>query len=465
MAFMDLFDKDDMALAKKVLDYYDGESKEYLMKYLQVHRKHALKKGINPRTRNIVKMVADKSGLLFNGKAPVIQVYNGETVDEQASTTTLQIFQSADWVEFFTNFDVVLRMLKTAYVLVQVDPETGQWMFEMLDQHNCAVHLDQFKRLDTLVYCTGDTKEGKTYRVWTNEIVQDLLVDENGNETLYNAQPNPFGIIPAAVFHDTNVPREDAWNEIPEDLVEVNDIYNLHITDSEYAAMWNKQPTLFTNAMIQGGLGGQMVEQAPVYGEALPRWAPSTEPGFVGGPGTVVALETTGGDSVYLEYQAPNVSLMPLDDMVNKWVMDFASDWSVRVSTDGQGSADSGFKLIVQELPNLELRKQRQRMFEAGFKRLYKVIKAVAAQVGISLPEDSELFVKFTAPELPVDRKVTEDIWAARIAGGRASRVDYFMEEMGMSREEAIAKVDEVLRFNQAQAAPRAALQNTTVSV
>lgn len=464
MSFMELFDKDDQALAKKVLDYYDGESKEYLMKYLQVHRKHALKKGINPRTRNIVKMVADKSGMLFNGKAPTIAVYNGEVVDEQASTTTLQILQSADWVEFFTNFDVVLRMLKTAYVLVQVDPESGTWMFEMLDQHNCAVHLDQFKRLDTLIYCTGHTDQGKTYRVWTKEIVQDLTVDEHGNETLSNAQPNPFGIIPAAVFHDTNVPRDEAWNEIPEDLVEVNDIYNLHITDSEYAAMWNKQPTLFTNAMIQGGTGNQMAEQQ-VYGEALPRWVPSSDPGFVGGPGTVVALETVGGESVYLQYQAPNVSLMPLDDMVNKWVMDFAADWSVRVSAEGGGSADSGFKLIVQELPNLELRKQRQRMFEAGFKRLYEVIKVVAGAIGISLPPESQLFVKFAPPDLPIDVKANEDMWAARIAGGRASRVDYFMEVHGMSREEAIAKVQEVLALNAAQTPARAASAVTQVQL
>lgn len=444
MSYMSLFDKDDQEFADKVLDYYDGESKECLMKFLQVHRKNAIKKGMIPRTRNITKMVADKSGMLWNGKAPKIEVYRGNDVDEGASIITQQILESADWVEFFTNFDVVLRLLKTAYVLVQVDPVSKQFVFEMLDQHNCAVALDTFKRLDTLIYETGKDGDYCTYRVWTNLEYFDLRVDQHGNEEVIpgSTMPNPYGLIPASVFHDTGTPRSEAWNEIPSDLIEINDIYNLHITDSEFSAMWAKMPTLFTNAQIQGGTG-QTMEAVQNYGEALPRWVPSSDVGFVGGPGTVVAVETQG-ENVYLDYKGPVPPLMELDTIVNKWVQDFAGDWSVSISAEGNGSADSGFKLVVKELPNLELRKKRQRMQEAGFKRLYHILVAVASSVGITLPPEGELFLSFAAPELPVDEKATEEVWDLRINAGRASRVDYFMEAKGMSRLEAEAKVLEI---------------------
>jgi hypothetical protein len=448
MSYMSLFEKKGQATANKVIDYYEGDSKSHLMKFLQDYRKNALKKGLQPRTRNIVKMVIDKSGMLFNGKAPVLEVYadaNSVTPDIVASAKTQVIFESANWVEFFNNFDAMVRMLKTCYVLVQYSVEKKRWLFQALSQKNCGVSLDIFGDLETLIYETGVVKDqGTTYRVWTALEVIDLIVDENGNEVITERLPNIYGIIPASVFHDTNIPfSDDDWNTIPQDLVEVNDIYNLHLCDSEFASMWNKNPTLFTNARIQGGVSGTMVEQQN-FGELLPRWVPSNDPGFVGGPGTVVAVETDG-EAVYLDYKKPDVALMPMDDMVSKWVADFAGDWSVNIKLDGNGSAaESGFKLVVEELPNLELRKERSRMFETGFKKLYEVLKVLANIHGYGLPEDSVLFITFAQPDLPVDEKASEEVWSIRINERRATRVDYFMSMHGLSKEEATLKVAEI---------------------
>jgi hypothetical protein len=204
------------------------------------------------------------------------------------------------------------------------------------------VLVDDFKRLNTLVYETGEEDDCCTYRVWTAEEVFDLKVDCHGNEERIpgTTMPNPYGLIPASVFHDTNTPRSDAWNEIPEDLIEINEIYNLHISDSEFSAMWAKMPTLFTNAQIQGGTGQTMeAYQSPT--DKLPRWVPSSDVGFVGGPGTVVAVETNG-EPVFLDYKGPVPPLSDLDAIVNKWVQDFAGDWAVSIAAEGNGSADSG---------------------------------------------------------------------------------------------------------------------------
>jgi len=446
MAYMDLFDEKAKALACRCLDYYDGRSKEHLIKFLQTYRKYALGKGLIPRTRNLTKKIADKSGLLFNGKPPMVEVYpvdDAPSPDDALSAQLHELFESARWVEFFSNFDPTVRLLKTAWVLVQYAPEKDRWVMDTMTQANAAVSVDLFGDLEVLLYETGKVDDYRTFKVWTPLEVFDLYVDKAGNEEKRDALPNPYGVIPAAVFYDTNVPRSGAWNPIPEDLIEVNDMYNLHITDSEYTASWNKQPTLFTNAQIQGGTGTQYVEKQ-VYGEPLPRWVPSSAPGFVGGPGTVVGIETNG-EQVYLEYKKPDVDLMPLDDIMSKWVADYADDWSVNIKLDGQGSAaDSGFKLVVEELPNLELRKARQRMFEAGFERLFEVIKNVGAYHGVTFPPEAVVDVTFSTPDLPVDEKASEEVWSIRISEGRASRVDYFMATKGLSLEEAEAKVAEI---------------------
>jgi hypothetical protein len=84
-------------------------------------------------------------------------------------------------------------------------------------------------------------------------------------------------------------------------------------------------------------------------------------------------------------------------------------------------------------------------MFEAGFKRLFKAIKAVLnTYMPSTFSEDAELFAQFSAPSLPVDQTADEQLWTVRISQGRASRVDYFMEKFGMTREEALAKVAEI---------------------
>ena len=461
---MDLFDKSERELASKILSYYDGKSKPYLTQFLDLHRKNAVQKGMIARTRNLMKDVIDKSGMLFSGRPPTIEVWNigADQANEQATAAAQDVFESASWVEFFNNFDGVVRMLKTAYVLVQFDEDSRQVIFTVLSQANAAVHVNTIGQVDTLIYFTGQDGDVATYRVWTPEVVQDLLVGPGGVETFANAIPNPYGIVPAAVFHDTNTPRDGVWNPIPEDLVEINDIYNLHITDAEYAIMHSKLETLFTNAKIQGSdtyLGATTV----AYGSALgPRVVNGTIGGaFVGGPGEAVAIETNG-ESVFLDYKGPKPDIKSADDVIKGWVKDFARDWSVSVEDDVSGGADSGFKLIVKEMPNTELRKKRQRMFEAGFKRLYAVMLAISNVKGLGLVADTELIVTFSPPELPVDEKSSEDVWSRKIKEGRSSDVEYFMVQQGLSEQEAIMKVQKLAEHRRILAATQSPVPEAT---
>jgi len=448
----DLFDGTNKDSAQAFLDYYDGKQKPYLMKKLRKLRKNAITKGLQPRHRNIVKMVVDKSGLLFNGKPPTLNIYVGEDqtqIDENQSAELMVWLDSCDWVEFFTNFDAVVRMLRTGVVLWQyIPPSDGEApaLYPIiLGQHNSAVHVDNITRkIDTVVYCTGKTKDGETFRVWTPEVIQDLFVDKHGQESIINAEPNPYGAVPASAFHDTNTPRDGFWNEIPEDLIEINDIYNIALSDSEYSSMWAKYQTAVTNSRVAASdnQAGLMVP-VNIPGTPYDRMVETT-PAALGGPDTILELDTNGVQAPFFEYKGPKPDLMPLDSIVKQWVIDFAGDWSVNAAVETNAS-DSGFKLIVREMPNLELRKKRQRMFEAGFHRMFKVIKLVVNTFHPgTFTDDAELFVKFANPDLPIDEKTTEEVWSRRIKEGRASRLMYFMQVHGMTEKEAQATIDEI---------------------
>lgn len=450
--------------ARKSINYYDGRQVEEITAFLssaESFRKHWKEKGQVPRTRNITKAIVDKSGLLFSGNEPKLEVWSGDSINLSASQTFKDLMDDANWIEFFTNFDNQVRMLKSGLVLVQWDAENKRLILDALHVGNSVVTVDYNSRVikELLIMTSQDGDEIATYRHFTLETITDYSYNVENKQLQIEAQfDNPYGIVPATPFYDTATPRTGVWNVIPRDLVGLNEMYNLHLMDSEYSAAWSKVKTLFTNADIDGSGNYTETYDDPVTG--MPRQVPA-QPHAVGGPGRVVKID---GDNIFLEYKGPDVSLTPIEEIFSNWVKDFAADWSVRLQSSGDASATSGFQLIVEELPNLELRKQRQKMFEAGFNRLYKVVAYVTQGIpGINLPLDAYLDVIFGAPALPIDEKAVEDVWSRRIIEGRASRIDYFMEVKGMSKEEALEKVAEIDAINSIR--PQTPTRNTTVQV
>ena len=440
--FADYLNTDEAKAADCALDYLDGEQEEELIEVLNhpnKGRKDWKEQGMIPRWRNITKMIVQKSGLLFDDGAPVIELQTPDTdiTNVEATKKFVTMLEDLQWEEFYNNMDQVVRLLKTALVLVQWDPETNKPVIDALHKANCEVILKKNnKDIDTLIYKTGeyetDAGEVETFRVFTDTLIQDITSDERGNESITLSVPNPYGIIPVAVWHDTATPRVEFWNYPGTELVSLNEMYNLHLTDSEFAASWAKRATLFTNATMP-------VEYSDTQGSGMSQFRPGmqpTGPGIIGGPGKVIQIETQGLQNVLLEYKSPQVDLKPIDDMFKAWIRDFAADWSVNVQIDGSGSATSGFQLVVEEIDNLQLRKKRQRQCEAHLKRFYEVFKLVCfVGGGIVFPDDVELEVTFSDPGLPVNQKEQEEVWSIRIKEGRASRVDYFMAVEGMTKE------------------------------
>ena len=120
-----------------------------------------------------------------------------------------------------------------------------------------------------------------------------------------------------------------------------------------------------------------------------------------------------------------------------------AYDWSVNVRVDGSGHANSGFQIVVEEIDSLQLREKRAQSFQAGFRRLYEVLKALYPTL-----TDGQLKVIWAPPSLPINTAENENIWTTRIEQGRASVLDYLREVGGMDDATAYEKIQEIQAVN-----------------
>lgn len=457
--WVEMLQTDKAKNAKKALNYLDGQQEAELEKLLSdpnKGRRGWKSRGIIARTRNLTKMIVEKSGQLFKDKAPIFEVYpeGADTYDETDTKVFMDEMYKTEWQEFFINVDQVVRLLKTAIVLMQYNQEDDRIELEVLHRGNCAVMVNPVSRsIDALIYITSESGGIATYRIITNDMFIDLMEQKSGGKSqivITDQNPNTYGVVPACVFYDTSVPRSGFWNEASMELVGINELVNLHITDSEYAISWAKLPTLF---MIDCEVTGNntTMELVQDSNSPLPHQAP-TEQVHTGGPSRAIMLASNGQGTPSVQYLSPSINIEPLDKVVDNWIKSYAADWSVRVKAAGEGQATSGFQLVVEELPNLDLRKMRQRMFEAGFKRFYRVFRSVVSVAkGVSLNPTAELFVQFGEPVLPTDTKVQEEVWSVRINEKRATVIDYLMETKGMTRDEAEEKWAEIKAFDEAQ--------------
>lgn len=461
---------DECGIAKKSLDYYDGNQLSHVISELDDPyrgRKNWRQRGFIPRSRNIIKTIVDKSGLLFCGNAPHVEVQYDNVTDDALSTNLLTELNKAGWVEFFTNFDNMVRLLRTGAVLIQYVPETQSMTLDPLHKGNAYLAINPVtKNIETALVNMGCEvgSDDDLYRLFTIDKISDYAYDDSiagGRLTLMAEYDNTYGCIPVAVFHDTHTPRYGLWNQVPTDLLGLNDAYNFHLIDLEYAAKFSNRKALFTNVDIKADFTpASTVGQVNLESGSYTPQMNTT----IMAPDRIIRFDTGPGDNPFVEFKGPDINPQPTIDMMRAWIKDFAHDWCVDVNFDGSGGATSGFQLVVEQIDNLELRKQRQRMMEAGFKRLYKVIASVLTSVGKPFDANADLFVQFDDPELPVDNKVEEEMWSLRIKESRASRVDYFMATQGMTKEEAEEKVAEIDGYNDARIAKAQQLGATSTT-
>jgi len=424
----DLFDNDEARHAQKALDYLDGNQIQHVIELLSDKssgREGWKKKGLRPLYRNITKNIIHKSAMLYKNGLPQMIVEDNDNYNEKSTLVFNNILDQSHFLEFMSNFDEVVRILKTAMILTQYVEEHQALSFDILHRGNSVVKTDPFTKIPyELVMKAGSDDEYNYFRIITNELVSDYKEHiEDETVELISSEDNPYKMIPLTTFHDTNVPRTGYWSPASKDLTLFNDVLNMHMVDLEYAAGWMVHQELITNCTIIDPEDGEEVADNTI----------------VGGLGKIVHLDTNGIDSPLYEYRGPSIDLTQSHELMTNWTKDIATDWSVTIKQEGVATSGvSGFSLIVAEKDNLELREQRQRMQENGLKRFYQVFKTIYNMHNVQVFSDSsELQVEFKPAVLPFDTEKSERVWTEKIAAGKASIEDYLQKTHDITREEA----------------------------
>jgi hypothetical protein len=452
--------------AMKARNYYEGQQEEEVVKVLNdpyKGRTNWQSEGYTPRFRNVTKMIIEKSGLLFKDAPPVLEVFNQNQVTPDMVPTTLisEELAKVEWSDFAIKLDEMTRLLKTSVVLIQWDAEEKQIALDLLHRGNCEVVINPTtKKPRSMIYRYSADDHGSDYAIWTMEEIVWVSDRREGGVVITGRQANPYGLIPIVVFYDTNSPVTGFWAEQDKSVINLNETVNLHLTDSDRSAKWAHMSTAVTN-MQPAGNGAS----SSALGGALGMHTAPEARTVLGGPGRVVVLNSMGVDNPFFDYKRPDVDLQVLDNVVNTWVQSVAADWSVKIHTTNSTAANSGFQLMVEEMANLDLRKQRQRMFEQSFKRFYRTLARVmnTAMGRTVLDETAEMFAKFSAPALPVDVAAQEELWTRKITEGRATEIDYFQQVEGLTEEEAIVKYERIVAFNKKYKKPEVAVSEPLI--
>jgi hypothetical protein len=444
--------------AQKAINYFDDNQEremESLLDNQSRGRAGWRAEGMFVRTRNITKMIVEKSGRLFKDAPPTLELRIANKEDDKLNELLQAELDKTEWQEDFSNLDQIVRLMKTGILLVQWNTYSNRLEFEVLARHNTEVQIDPVtKQIEGLIYRTVLNDEFARYRLITLDTIYDLHVEGASNQPrIISQEDNPWGIVPAVQWYDTAKPRSGFWQDGGYDLIGMNEMFNLYLTDVEFCMSWMLKPTMISNIPLEGARPG-VVSQAS-FGNLSGNRAGSysMDPAITGGPGRFVYLDSNGVNSPFVKYEAPVVQLQVIDQLMTGLITAAAQDWSVHLESTSTAvrtsQATSGFALIVKEMDNKELRKQRQNMFREGFKRFYRVLATVAntAYGRDVFPEDAELFVEFTDPKLPVEAKEEMDLWLEKITAGLATPLDFYMETDGLTRAEAMDRFTDVEIF------------------
>ena len=472
------FQTDEATDTRKAIDYYEGNQLDYVQDMLDGKGNGYGKyedwrnRGLIPYVRNITKSIVDKSGLLFN-KPPVLGIIPPGSKKMITDETFVTIMNEADYLEFFHNVDVYTRLVKSTVVLQQKyipserNTVSGEYRFDpvqgdallliLLHRGNSAVKMDitntkvvELGYLIDVQNNPADTDEDDAGDVWyyryiNGEVIQDYRVKGDKEEPFGPATPNLDGIVAASMFYDINKPRNGAWVDSPEDIVSMQEAYNLYLTHVRFAAKWQMEKTLFTDSPI---VDSQQLSQN-IQGIAAPvgKTPPGTMYGqnqtkkTLGGLGRIVSLMPGQNDKPpFVKFDGPNTDLNIIDEMIRNQVRDVAFDWDVNINLGNEVRASSGFQLIVEDLHNLQLREKRAQAFRAGLRRFYNITKRLYTEL-----TEGTLWADFAPPSIPINTLEQEQLWQMRLDGNRSSLKDYFMETQEMKDQEAEDKIAEII--------------------
>jgi hypothetical protein len=152
--------------------------------------------------------------------------------------------------------------------------------------------------------------------------------------------------------------------------------------------------------------------------------------GQVIGTDAAVEVESAPGlETPFLEYRNPQVEVEPFQMWLDSFRENIGQEWGVNIKVAGEGSAESGFQLVVEELPGLQLRTKRQKPADTFEQAMYQVCLAISNEYNLGLVAGTRLKVNFPEPDLPVNQKEKEEVISMRLANKLTSRDEVWKKE------------------------------------
>jgi hypothetical protein len=410
-------DSEETCSAQKAVDYLHGGYLPWIERLLN-DKKRGIKdwdsRGVQILWENFLGTVIERSAKTYNNQPERKVVVNGEN-DEGATDTYNQLLFNSNFRVSTEELDGLARLLKTAILLPQWVEETGEFLFTVLSRNNSHVEWDAKTGLITSIMYVSplcSPNGNKMFHLWNVDRVIDIEITSDSSAggrayRILSTAPHSYGVVPAVPLYDIRKPPWSVWSKpVWEQLTYVTDSINMFHIEMKFNQRFQSFGTLFTNAQIPDG--------------------------FVVGPDSVVELKLNPGEQPFIEYKAPasiSVAIKSFSDWLDNFREAIASEWGVNLSVAGAGSADSGFKLVVEEAPALETRAKRIASAEDFERNLYNVIQPMATFHGIALPEDGKVKADFDEPRLPVAKKEEFDMMMEKLNRQLITKRDFWKWE------------------------------------
>ena len=176
------------------------------------------------------------------------------------------------------------------------------------------------------------------------------------------------------------------------------------------------------------------------------------------GPNQIIKLPSRPGDDrPEFGYAQPGSDINGALEYANDKLMAFLTSRGLDpdvVSTDSTGgTSSSGVQEFLRMMKHFKATKEDYDTYKRAEMQIYEIVKAYQNmapqlilpkyQTGV-LPEDSELFIQFTGPEMLQTEQEKVDVILSKIDAGLMSRVDALMELEGLDKEAAQERIEEI---------------------
>jgi len=397
--------------AQKAIDYLENDMLCHMEALLKFHIKDWEKRKFVPVYENPLRILVQRSAKTY--KESPQRTVNIDGVPSESDTEKYnELLRSTNLNFISQDLDERARALSASLLLVQVDDETDTLNLSVLSCNNSAVEYDRKTgQLKGLIYTAGlvGMNGGQVFHIWTPDRIYDL----EGNKVVFDTE-NPYGIIPVAVLNDIRPPLGELWKyKSWEQLLQLSDGLNLFNTEALYNARY---------AMVGSPVTNMTIPEGTVLGIDSP-----------------LQLDGGAGETPFFEFSSPTANVTEFQAWMKPFREQIADEWSVNLKVSGSGSADSGFKLIVEEFENIELRQKRIVAAKQFENDLYQVFATMSQVHDWGLSVDGEGIADFQEPSLPVNKTEEWMIDKEQLALGILSPEEFWKKYNPDLTEEELA--------------------------